>query len=385
MIVEYLGPETLNAQDSRVLFIQLGLTPLAYSVLSGKTEVTLYLLKQGADPNIPNSNWETPLHYASDNSQFTIAKLLLECKANCNVQNKEGETPLHNAAYRGDLKMVKLLLSYGASVSIQNASLQRSPLHYAVMYGNIECIHALLRTKASFTAVDSDGKVPFDYITPGLDDMLRKFSSFDDTILSVVHEDEWEASLSSVDFEAKASVRHAIESNEPECEHSSLKGGNLHLFNFLCVLQLEEYFGVLVDSGFDDLEILMNQMRTPVPLTEATLREIGMTKPGHMRRILMKLSGEENAISSSELDLYQWLESLSIESSYENFILSGYDNLDFLFKHMDSEYPITDSVLREIGISKKGHRMRLLGALLTAPSHSCKPQQRSCCITCKIF
>ena len=89
-------------------------------MICGHLEATEYLLKQGADPNIPNNLGETPLHQAADNSQYAMAELLLKYKANPNYQQNDGDSPLHHAAFRGDLQMVSDLLRQGGDPNLSN-------------------------------------------------------------------------------------------------------------------------------------------------------------------------------------------------------------------------------------------------------------------------
>lgn len=48
----------------------------------------------------------------------------------------------------------------------------------------------------------------------------------------------------------------------------------------------------MVAAGYDDVQSMSSQMLTPMPITEQHLRSIGIVKPGHCRRILMKLEEE---------------------------------------------------------------------------------------------
>ena len=48
-----------------------------------------------------------------------------------------------------------------------------------------------------------------------------------------------------------------------------------------------------MDAGYDDIDAMIDQMRTPLPIKDSTFREIGITKPGHVVRVMLKL--EEDA------------------------------------------------------------------------------------------
>lgn len=84
------------------------------------------------------------------------------------------------------------------------------------------------------------------------------------------------------------------------------------LYEFLCIIKMEEYFECLTHSGFDDFESLVKQMSTPLPLTQETLKDIGINKPGHQNRILFML---EKAINNLELGNFGEIDSFIIETS----------------------------------------------------------------------
>lgn len=54
-------------------------------------------------------------------------------------------------------------------------------------------------------------------------------------------------------------------------------------------------------AGFDDIESMVHQMTTPVPINESMLKNIGIRKPGHYKRLLMRLT--ETAIREKREDV----------------------------------------------------------------------------------
>ena len=54
-------------------------------------------------------------------------------------------------------------------------------------------------------------------------------------------------------------------------------------------MNLESLTRCFVDAGFDDLNALIMQAKSKVPITRELLNKIGVTKPGHQMRILVKL------------------------------------------------------------------------------------------------
>lgn len=62
--------------------------------------------------------------------------------------------------------------------------------------------------------------------------------------------------------------------------------------------------------------------------------------------------------------LKAWLRALKLGTLHGQFVMSGYDNLEALLKQMGSSFVMTDETLRrDIGVSKLGHRSRLLAKL----------------------
>lgn len=60
-----------------------------------------YLIKKGANVNLPNKVELSPLHFAAENDNLQTAKLLIENGANVNAVSKFGWTPLHKCAAFG--------------------------------------------------------------------------------------------------------------------------------------------------------------------------------------------------------------------------------------------------------------------------------------------
>ncbi|MCA1850747.1 MAG: ankyrin repeat domain-containing protein, partial [Acidobacteria bacterium] len=92
----------------------------------------LYLLAQGADPNLANSDGVAPLSLATragvDNSSGRLRDgypelidTLIAKGANVNAQDRTGTTALMEAAANGDADTVRLLLAHGANPLLRNA------------------------------------------------------------------------------------------------------------------------------------------------------------------------------------------------------------------------------------------------------------------------
>ena len=156
---------------------------------------------------------------------------------------------------------------------------------------------------------------------------------------------------------------------------------NPALKSFLIGIKLEELLYTFVDGGFDDLDLMIQQMRSREPLTDEILKGIGIEKPGHRARLLAhfeeasikqinncttrRREKKKSACPVPEVaernQLEDWLIGMNIAELLPNFMESGYDDLDEIYYLMGTNYAMTDRVLEEsIGVSKPGFRTRIL-------------------------
>ncbi len=98
-----------------------GFYPLTLACFFGQGEVVNYLLKKGAEVNLPaiNPSKVTPLHSAVARKDFDICKLLIENGADVNATQTKGVTALMSAAHIGNLKLVTYLVEHGADITAQ--------------------------------------------------------------------------------------------------------------------------------------------------------------------------------------------------------------------------------------------------------------------------
>jgi hypothetical protein len=161
------------------------------------------------------------------------------------------------------------------------------------------------------------------------------------------------------------------------------------LYEYLSQINMEKYTSLLIKEGFDDITMLIEQMKGKKPIMDTDLKKIGILKSGDRAKILIKFQldsrdpefqfcsnlDEEsifhNAIDNNyENDIYlnslnKWLKSLKLKKLYQNFFEQGYHSLDLLLIQMLSKNPLTDEILKDdIEIDKYGYRLRLLNKLL---------------------
>jgi ankyrin repeat protein len=159
----------MNAED------MIGWTPLYFAIDEGHTEITELLIAKGADINAKNASaiglnaedirgW-TPLHCAvkkaSRTGEMDVVELLIIKGANVNAKDEAkddgGKTPLHWAVGFGQKEVVELLLRKGADVSAKD-DLGMTPLHGASGYQkDAEKIAELLLANGAEVNAKRDG------------------------------------------------------------------------------------------------------------------------------------------------------------------------------------------------------------------------------------
>jgi len=100
-------------------------------------KIAEYLLEQGANPNLQDSDGMTPLHWAIRASNPQVARLLLSRGADPNIQNKGDDTPFAMALRLKQYGLFEVFLAHGASPNpvanrLPGYALSRAPLALAV-------------------------------------------------------------------------------------------------------------------------------------------------------------------------------------------------------------------------------------------------------------
>ena len=98
-----------------------GFTPVSLAAFFDQTEIAIWLLEQGADPNLhaTNASKVNALHAAVAKGNVELCKLLIQKGADVNAPQMQQVTALHSAAHRGNLELVQLLVQNGADVNLK--------------------------------------------------------------------------------------------------------------------------------------------------------------------------------------------------------------------------------------------------------------------------
>ena len=154
----------------------------------------------------------------------------------------------------------------------------------------------------------------------------------------------------------------------------------IELIKFILELNLpEKYAEILIENGFDDLDVLTKQMKLGLSLTYQNLKDIGLGNPGERAKILIHLEEisdnfdfilDKEVIYCNKLpeeksgSLFLFLKKINLEEYFNNFLDNGYNNAELLFVQMSSKNPINEEILKnDIDIKKLGHLQRIMFSL----------------------
>ncbi|XP_060058729.1 caskin-2 isoform X2 [Erinaceus europaeus] len=120
------------------------------------------------------------------------------------------------------------------------------------------------------------------------------------------------------------------------------------IHNWLSEFQLEGYTAHFLQAGYD--------VPTISRMTPEDLTAIGVTKPGHRKKIaseIAQLSITEWLPNYIPVDLLEWLCALGLPQYHKQLVSSGYDSMGLVAD-------LTWEELQEIGVNKLGHQKKLM-------------------------
>ena len=113
-----------------------------------------------------------PAHYnilinaIENNNLKKVKELLNKDVSNINLLNKNGISPLHIAVINGNLEIINFMLEKGANPNITSLNKKQTPLHYAYIFKNIKSNkikNLLIKFKADPNIEDINNKKPKEY------------------------------------------------------------------------------------------------------------------------------------------------------------------------------------------------------------------------------
>lgn len=119
------NPTLANARDIS------GNTPLITAIENRDEQWAGHLLRQGANPDLPQRDGNTPLIVASRMGMTTVAEWLVGMGAKVDEANRMGETPLIVAVQQRHVPIVRMLVRAGADPDITDSAAGYSARDYA--------------------------------------------------------------------------------------------------------------------------------------------------------------------------------------------------------------------------------------------------------------
>ncbi|XP_048835798.1 ankyrin repeat and SOCS box protein 18 isoform X2 [Brienomyrus brachyistius] len=134
-------------------------SPLRIAAAQGYTECLLYLLENGAQPNLL-AGGKAALHEACENGNTDCTELLLEHGASSGLLTEDGLSPLHLCRTTQTLRCAKALVRYGAKVDQASEEDGETPLHVAARHGLLHHAQLYLRYSADVNRPSGSGETP---------------------------------------------------------------------------------------------------------------------------------------------------------------------------------------------------------------------------------
>ena len=140
--------------------------------------------------------------------------------------------------------------------------------------------------------------------------------------------------------------------------YNSLKFSKI--IEFITEINLpKEYANILIDNGFDNLDVLIYQAKHGIALTYENLRDIGIKKPGERIKILVhldeisnnfnfyfpkKIFSDDYEINSGFNTIKNFLEKIGMKKFLNNFIQNGIYNVELLYIQMGSKQSLKKDI-----------------------------------------
>uniref|UniRef100_A0AC11EC24 CASK interacting protein 2 n=1 Tax=Ovis aries TaxID=9940 RepID=A0AC11EC24_SHEEP len=389
----------LQHQSNPCLVNKAKKTPLDLACEFGRLKVAQLLLNshlcvallegEAKDPCDPN--YTTPLHLAAKNGHREVIRQLLRAGIEINRQTKTG-TALHEAALYGKTEVVRLLLEGGVDVNIRN-TYNQTALDIVNQFTTSQAsreIKQLLREASGILKVRAlkdfwnlhdptalniragdvitvleqhpDGRWKghihesqrgtdrVGYFPPGIVEVVSKRP------LPSAGDDQVPPGLQPVSLadnpnhrplaNYRSGEQHFTQDVRPEHLLEGKDAQAIH--NWLSEFQLEGYTAHFLQAGYD--------VPTISRMTPEDLTAIGVTKPGHRKKIaseIAQLSIAEWLPNYIPADLLEWLCALGLPQYHKQLVSSGYDSMGLVAD-------LTWEELQEIGVNKLGHQKKLM-------------------------
>ncbi|XP_043955201.1 caskin-1 isoform X11 [Gambusia affinis] len=409
----------LQHQSNPCIVDNAGKTPLDLACEFGRVGVVQLLLssnmcaallepKKGdtADPN-----GTSPLHLAAKNGHIDIIRLLIQAGIDINRQTKAG-TALHEAALCGKTEVVRLLLESGINAAVRNTYSQTAldiVYQFTATQASRE-IKQLLRDASAALQVRALKDYCNNYDLTSLNikagDVITvleqhpdgrwkgcihdnrtgndRVGYFPSTLVEVISKrtggDRSSMGSSGSVTSVRSSGSGQSATSAAHILHAQAEGVKLLATVLSQSTKAKEHLmeqSKSVDQPAGSASSSRTSSQSGCPLHEAPpydatatrkgevpcegkdLTAIGITKPGHRKKItseINKLSVTEWLPEQKPSNLGEWLSAIGLSQYHQVLVQNGYENIDFITD-------ITWEDLQEIGITKLGHQKKLMLAV----------------------
>uniref|UniRef100_A0A8C4DK84 Caskin-2 n=1 Tax=Dicentrarchus labrax TaxID=13489 RepID=A0A8C4DK84_DICLA len=388
----------LQHQSNPCLVNKAKKTPLDLACEFGRVQVAQLLLSsnmvvallEGERKEPTDSAFTTPLHLAARNGHKEIIRLLLKAGIDINKTTKSG-TALHEASLYGKTEVVRLLLDAGVDVNIRNTYNQTAldiVNQFTTSHASRD-IKQLLRDATGVLQVRAlkdywnlhdptalniragDVIMVLEQHVDGrwkghIHDTQRgtdRVGFFPPSIVEVISrrnagDRNSVGSTGSVGSTRSAGSGQSTESNNAPngLQHNTGHHDNANkdaeaIYQWLSEFQLEQYTGNFISAGYD--------VPTISRMTPEDLTAIGVTKPGHRKKISIEINNlniPEWLPEYIPSDLGEWLSAIGLPQYHKKLSENGYDSISIV-------KDLTWEDLQEIGITKLGHQKKLMLAV----------------------
>lgn len=128
------------------------------AVAQGNIQTLTALLKQGVDPNIPDSKGFYLVHYAAYTGNLKVLQLLQSYGAKMDAKDKGGANPIHHGAFKGHLNIVSYLVENSYNSPNAQTKLGFAPLDRAAINGKNSVVTYLIGHGAKVNHTFSNGE-----------------------------------------------------------------------------------------------------------------------------------------------------------------------------------------------------------------------------------
>lgn len=275
-----------------------------------------------------------------------------------------GWSPLYRTIACGHLESSRALLNLGADPDTKN-KLGDSPLHKAVENNQISLVQLLLEYQADPNIQQSDGNTPLHYCC------IKDYINIATLLLK---------------FKANPNIQEKVFGKTPM--HVAAETKNMLiiqlLVKYLARVSIEDFSGHTPIDVYEDIKLLVNHKdaddlskHTPsFDYSDFSLKTDSMIEPECEHGQIISSGSYSNfsfGVDPHKNSLYKWLTSMKLEFLFNVLYSNGYDDLNFLLAQTRSSDPLTLLILEQIGITKPGHRCKLLALLEQEAFRDLKP------------